>query len=191
MDPSVALSTFSLIFLAEMGDKSQLLAVALAHRYRAVTVIAGVFAAFLLLNLLAVLVGQELANLVPHKLVLFIAAALFFYFGYQSWRMVDHVDAEYSVKKTGYSGLFASFTMIFAAEFGDKTQLAMVALSARTQEMWAVFLGGTLALWSVSLVGILLGVTVLRRIPHHWIHRAAALLFLFFGILTLIYLMQS
>jgi len=60
MDLSVVVSAFSLLFLAEMGDKSQLLAMTLAHRYRPASVIAGTFAAFALLNLLAVLVGQAL-----------------------------------------------------------------------------------------------------------------------------------
>jgi hypothetical protein len=67
--------------------------------------------------------------------------------------------------------------MIFVAELGDKTQLAMIALAAGTGEIWSVFAGGTLALWTVSLMGILFGATLLRRIPKHRVHRAAALLF--------------
>ncbi|HEY5790995.1 MAG TPA: TMEM165/GDT1 family protein, partial [Gammaproteobacteria bacterium] len=65
MDLAVVLSTFTLLFLAEMGDKTQLVAMTLAHRYRLLPVIAGVFGAFLLLNLLAVLVGEALFRFVP------------------------------------------------------------------------------------------------------------------------------
>ena len=75
--------------------------------------------------------------------------------------------------------------MIFVAELGDKTQLAMIALAAGTGKIWSVFAGGTLALWTVSLIGILFGATLLRKIPKHFVHRAAALLFVTFGVLAL------
>ncbi|MGD9299250.1 MAG: TMEM165/GDT1 family protein [Thiohalocapsa sp.] len=185
MDLSIVLSSFSLVFLAEMGDKSQLLAMTLAHRYRAAPVIAGTFAAFALLNLLAVLAGGMLAEWIPQELVLLVAAGLFLYFGYRSWREADGADeAEADVGPDG-GGLIVSFTLIFVAELGDKTQLAVVALAAGSGDIWAVFTGGTLALWTVSLIGILFGCTLLRRIPTRWVHRAAAVLFIAFGLLAL------
>jgi putative Ca2+/H+ antiporter (TMEM165/GDT1 family) len=61
----------------------------------------------------------------------------------------------------------------------------MIALAAGTGEIWSVFAGGTLALWTVSLIGVLFGATLLRRIPKHRVHRAAALLFITFGVLAL------
>lgn len=185
MDLSVVLSAFSLLFLAEMGEKSQLLAMTLAHRYRAASVVAGTFAAFAVLNLLAVLVGQVLFELVPQELMLLAAAGLFLYFGYRFWRDADGAEEDQSDDGPHGSGLFTSFTLIVVAELGDKTQLAMIALAAGTGEIWSVFTGGTLALWTVSLIGILLGATLLRRIPKHRIHRAAALMFVIFGVLAL------
>ncbi len=83
------------------------------------------------------------------------------------------------------SVVISAFTLLLLAELGDKTQLAMIALVAGTGEIWSVFAGGTLALWTVSLIGILFGATLLRKIPKHWVHRAAALLFLTFGVLAL------
>ena len=83
------------------------------------------------------------------------------------------------------SVVMSSFALLFLAELGDKTQLAMIALAAGTGEIWSVFAGGTLALWTVSLIGILFGATLLRRIPKHRVHRAAALLFITFGVLAL------
>jgi len=185
MDLSVVLSAFSLLFLAEMGDKSQLLAMTLAHRYRMGPVIAGTFAAFALLNLLAVFVGKALFEWIPQELMLLAAAGLFLYFGYRSWRDADDGEDEESDGVPARNALVTSFTMIFVAELGDKTQLAMIALVAGTGEIWSVFVGGTLALWAVSLIGILFGATVLRKIPRHWVHRAAALLFVAFGVLAL------
>jgi putative Ca2+/H+ antiporter (TMEM165/GDT1 family) len=185
MDVSVILTAFSLLFLAEMGDKSQLLAMTLAHRYHAGQVIAGTFLAFALLNLLAVLAGQALFEWVPQALVLFAAAALFLYFGWRSWREADDCEEDEVHEIATKGGFTASFTVIFVAELGDKTQLAMVALAAGTGKIWSVFVGGTLALWAVSLVGILFGATLLRKLPKVWVHRAAAVLFLAFGALAL------
>ena len=86
MELAVVGSSFALLFLAEMGDKTQLMAMTLAHRYRALPVIVGVFSAFLLLNLLAVLVGEVLFRYVPRNAVLVIAGALFLFFAWKSWR---------------------------------------------------------------------------------------------------------
>ena len=185
MDLSVVISAFTLLFLAEMGDKSQLLAMTLAHRYRAAPVIAGTFAAFAVLNLLAILVGQALFEWVPPELMLLAAAGLFMYFGYRSWQDADGEEEDETDSGPERGGLVTSFTVIFVAELGDKTQLAMIALVAGTGEIWSVFAGGTLALWTVSLIGILFGATLLRKIPKHWVHRAAALLFVTFGVLAL------
>ncbi len=185
MDISTIISAFTLLFLAEMGDKSQLLAMTLAHRYRTAPIIAGTFAAFFMLNLLAVGVGQTLYKWVPQELALLASAGLFLFFAYRSWRDADDDESDEAGEKSSHGAFVSSFTMIFVAEFGDKTQLAMIALVAGTGEIWSVFVGGTLALWTVSLIGILLGATLLRKIPKLWVHRAAATLFLTFGILAL------
>jgi putative Ca2+/H+ antiporter (TMEM165/GDT1 family) len=185
MDQSVVLTTFSLVFLAELGDKSQLLAMTLAHRYRAVSVIAGTFAAFALLNLLAVVVGQALSELIPQQLVLLVAGTLFLYFGYRAWQDAGNAEGQGTDPRPDGGGLVVSFSMILVAEFGDKTQLAVVALAAGTGEIWAVFAGGTLALWAVSLLGILFGATVLRSVPRHWVHRIAAVMFVAFGVVAI------
>jgi len=186
VDLAVVASTFTLLFLAEMGDKTQLVAMTLAHRYRLLPVITGVFAAFLLLNLLAVLVGEALFRYVPQWLVLLAAGALFLAFAWKSWRDADGDEEDDGGEPAGGHGaLVSSFALIFLAELGDKTQIAMIAMVAGTGAPLAVFVGGTLALWAVSLIGILLGATLLRRVPKHWMHRAAALLFLLFGLLAI------
>lgn len=184
VDYSVLLSTFTLLFLAEMGDKTQLMAMTLAHRYRIAPVIVGTFAAFLLLNLLAVLVGEGVSRLLPREVVLVVAGILFLFFAYRSWTAADESEDDVSAADHRQAWI-VSFILIFVAELGDKTQLAMVALAAQSGALWSVFVGGTLALWSVSLVGILVGRTLLRRIPAHWVHRAAALLFFAFGLIAI------
>ena len=185
LDYGLVFSSFLLLFLAEMGDKTQLMAMTLAHRYRVLPVIAGTFLAFLVLNLLAVLVGEGLARYLPREFVLAAAGVLFLVFAYRCWCDADEDDAGPGAGD-GRGAWIVSFSLIFVAELGDKTQLAMIALAAQSGEIWSVFLGGTLALWAVSLLGILLGSTLLRRVPRLWVHRAAALLFLVFGAVALL-----
>lgn len=183
MDISVILSAFTLLFLAEMGDKTQLMAMTLAHRYRMMPVIAGVFLAFLTLNLLAVWVGEVFYRYVPPRVTLLAAGGLFLVFAYRSWHESASDDADVEHKPTGGHGaLVSSFALIFVAELGDKTQLVLIALVGATGALWSVFLGGTLALWLVSLIAIVLGATVLRRVPKLWMQRIAAVLFFIFGV---------
>ena len=185
MDPVIILSSFSLLFLAEMGDKSQLIAMTLACRFRPVPVIAGVLGAFLLLNLLAIAVGTALFEWLPQRPLLLAAGALFLFFAYRSWRDADGAeDIDGAAEALTRGALVTSFAMIFVAELGDKTQLAMIGLAAGSGAPWSVFTGGTLALWAVSLIGILVGASLLRRIAPHWLHRGAAALFLVFGLLA-------
>lgn len=185
MDLIVAGSAFSLIALAEMGDKSQLIAMTLAHRYRPLPVTVGVLAAFLVLNLLAVWVGAALFRWLPQEPLLLAAAVLFLVFAWRSWRDGDAADEDGQPVATARSVVLTSFAMIFMGEFGDKTQIAVVAMAAGTGDPWSVLGGATLALWLVSLLGILLGCTLLTRLPRAAIHRAAAVLFLVFGVLAL------
>lgn len=184
MSTAVIVSSFLALFLAELGDKTQFVAMALARRYRLWPVVAGVLAAFLVLNLLAVLLGEVLYRWVPEQLVLAVAGTLFLYFGYRFLREAQEPEEEGAALNEGRSAFIASFSLIFLAELGDKTQLVVISLSAGTGEAWSVFLGGTAALWAVSLIGILVGATVLRHVPKRWLHYAAAGLFLAFGLLA-------
>ena len=76
---------------------------------------------------------------------------------------------------------FSTFGIIFLAELGDKTQLVTTSLAAQHESPFAVFTGSTLALWTVSLIGIFIGRQLTRHVPLSYIHRAAGCLFLLFG----------
>ena len=184
MDYGVLFSTLMLLFMAELGDKSQLVVMTLAHRHRATPVIIGTFAAFTLLNLLAVLVGEGLASLVPREIVLSLAGVLFLAFAYRTWRSSEDAGEE-TVNLLHRQVWLTSFILIFVAEFGDKTQLAMVALAAQSGAPWSVFVGGTAALFAVSLLGVWVGSTLLQRISRRRVKQAAAIAFLVFGLLAL------
>ena len=168
--------TLALIALAEIGDKSQLVCMVLAARHRqAWPVLFGAVAAFGILNAAAVILGTALAAWLPEFWVLVAMAALFAVFGIHAFRQTqtDEDDAEIS----GH-GLFATaFLMIFLAELGDKTQIAVVGLAGMYPAV-AVWIGATTALALTSGIGTLAGKTLLRRLPMVWLHRLSGVLFL-------------
>jgi Ca2+/H+ antiporter, TMEM165/GDT1 family len=181
MDLQVFLSSFGIIFLAELGDKTQLTAMALALRFPWRKIFVGIALAFALLNLGAVLVGKLLFALLPLFWIKLVSGGLFLFFGVATLRSSPD-DDDGNPKIHAASAFRTAFLMIFVAELGDKTQLVTASLAAQHPQQLAVFCGSTLALWSVSLIGIFLGKQLVRYIPLRYIHRAAGVLFLIFGV---------
>jgi len=181
---SALASSFALVGLAEMGDKSQLVCIALSTRYRILPLIAGVVAAFALLNALAVFSGAMVAAAIPHVWLALAAALLFVVFGVQTLRQSEEESVEISEKKTHHIFLQA-FALIMVAEFGDKTQLSVAALSL-VMPPFAVWLGSTLALLATSLLAVLLGRVLLQHFDLHLIRKISGVLFILFGVATLI-----
>lgn len=185
MTESVFVSTFALIFVAELGDKTQLTAMALALRYPWKRIFIGIAAAFVVLNLAAVAVGKVLFLLLPRFWVSLVAALLFLYFGVATLRNACADEDDDAPPPTAASAIRTAFIMIFMAELGDKTQLvtaSQAAVHSGSQAgMAQVFAASTLALWLVSLLGIFAGKQLVRYIPVCWIHRAAGGMFLLFG----------
>jgi len=186
VDLSLFISTFALIFLAELGDKTQLTAMALALRYPWKRIFIGIAAAFFVLNLAAVLVGRILFLVLPIFWVTLVSALLFLYFGYSTLKNSCASDDEESLPATAADAVRTAFLMIFMAELGDKTQLVTASQAAQHSTsligMTTVFVASTLALWSVSLIGIFAGKQLVKVIPVCWIHRAAGGMFLVFGL---------
>lgn len=169
-------TTFLLIALAEFGDKSQLVCMTLAARHRGTPVVLGAVSAFAILNLLAVLFGAAVAAWLPEWLVTLAVAVLFAAFGVSALRYTEE-DDETVEEKPGH-GIFATtFLMIFLAEFGDKTQIAVAGLGSTAAPL-AVWAGATLALASTSLLGVYAGRRLLNRLPLQWIHRISGIFFL-------------
>lgn len=186
MNYSIFFSTFGLIFLAELGDKTQLTAMALATHFSWKRTFAGIAAAFALLNIGAVLAGTILSGLFhQHMLWIKLASALlFFCFGIASLRSKGYDPEEEEAEESRFrkrGPIVTSFCMIFLAELGDKTQLVTASLAAQHDSPLAVFAGSTLALWSVSLIGIFLGRQLTRFVSLSSIHRGAGVLFLLFA----------
>lgn len=180
---SSAGATFLLIALAEIGDKSQLVCMTLAARHRGLPVVLGAVAAFAILNLLAVLFGAAVAAWLPEWVVTLAVAVLFAWFGISALRFEEEDDDEEIAEKPGH-GIFATtFLMIFLAEFGDKTQIAVAGLGS-TADATATWVGATLALTTTSILGVFAGRRLLNRLPLHWIHRISGVFFLLLATLA-------
>lgn len=182
------LTSFLLIFAAEIGDKSQLVCMALAVRYRAAPVALGAIAAFLLLNTLAVVFGAAIANWIPELIIAVIVSLMFLFFGIQSLREAssgeeEELDESDIAIKSQNHIFFSTLALITLAELGDKTQLAVVALSARYEPL-SVWIGASLALAATSLMAVWAGRTILQRISITLLHKISGVLFILLGLIA-------
>jgi putative Ca2+/H+ antiporter (TMEM165/GDT1 family) len=177
-------SSFGLIAAAEFGDKSQLVCMTLAARHRHWPVFGGAVCAFAVLNFLAVAFGSAAAHWLPANIVALAVALLFGVFGIANLTAGESVEEEQAViEKSGHGIFAATFLMIFLAEFGDKTQLAVAGLSA-ANPVFPVWVGATLALGASSALAIGMGKTLLKAVKPRTIHFASGLLFLIFAALA-------
>ena len=176
-------TSFLLIAAAEIGDKSQLVCMTLASRHRAAPILLGAITAFAFLNILAVLFGAAIASWLPDYIVSATVAVLFAIFGIHSLRVEEDQEDDEVVEKSGHSIFLTTFLLITVAEFGDKTQLAVVALSSTSLPI-AVWIGASSALAFTSALGVLAGRTVLQKCPLTLLHKTSGAIFLILAMLA-------
>jgi Ca2+/H+ antiporter, TMEM165/GDT1 family len=176
------LASLVFVILAEMGDKTQLLAMAFASRYRWQTVMWGVFVATLVNHLLAVLAGNYLTALFPMEYVQIAAAASFIIFGLWTVRG-DTLRGE--DKRFNFSPFWTVAVAFFFAEMGDKTQLATVALASRYGQIIPVWFGTTSGMLVADALGIVVGIVMGKSIPERTVKWFAAIIFVAFGLIAL------
>lgn len=172
-------SSFFLVAISEMGDKTQLLAFSLASKYRRPWVVmGGILFATLLNHALAASVGAWISAHVPARVMAGVLAATFIGFGI--WTLKPDTLEENS--KPDRFGPFVTTTILFfLAEMADKTQLATVALAARYQSVVLVTMGTTLGMLLSDGLAVFLGDKLAARVPMKWIRIGAASLFFVFG----------
>jgi putative Ca2+/H+ antiporter (TMEM165/GDT1 family) len=175
------LTSLGLVFLAEIGDKTQILALLLAARFRRPwPLIGGMIAAVLLNHALAVGVGFAMAERVPADWLRWGVAASFVAMGV--WLLVPDTAA-LSARMGGERNAFlAALVAFFIAEMGDKTQIATIALAARFHSMVPVMIGSALGMTAADGPIIWFGETIAARIPGRLLRRVSASLFAAFGI---------
>lgn len=201
------LISFALVGLAELGDKSQLLLLTFACRYRPLKVLIGTALAVFTLQLLSVAVGSAVGALLPTKLIAVVAGVLFVVFGVMTWRSADGGEAEDGAPKVARFGpVLTVAAALLLAELGDKTQLMTVSIAAdpaaalRTLGSFAegirapeagtlstsfgVWLGSSLGFLAADTIAIVVGAVLGARLPEHLIARVSAVVFVLFGLVT-------
>ena len=174
-----------IVALGEMGDKTQLLALLLAARFRRpVPIVLGILVATLANHALAGLVGDWIARALGPDLLRWVIGLSFL--AMAAWMLVpDQLDeAEGGTQRFGVFG--TTVLAFFLAEMGDKTQIATVALAARYADLVAVVAGTTLGMMIANVPAVLLGDVVAKKVSMTLVHGIAALIFAVLGVLTLL-----
>lgn len=173
-----------IVALAEIGDKTQLLAFLLAARFRRpLPIILGIFVATLLNHAFAAAVGALVSELLGPTVMRWVLGLSFL--GMAIWVMIpDRIDeSEAALAKFGV--FMTTLLAFFLAEMGDKTQVATVALAARYAEMAMVVAGTTLGMMIANVPAVLFGERIAGRIPLGLVHGIAAVIFMGLGMATL------
>jgi putative Ca2+/H+ antiporter (TMEM165/GDT1 family) len=185
MDTQLIVFLFSTgaVVLAEMGDKTQLLAMAFAAKYPAGKVLLGVFAATVLNHALAVAAGNFVTRFDSSQIWIQGAAALSFIF-FGLWTIRGDKLAGEENMTTRFGAVVTVAVAFFIAEMGDKTQLATIAIAARFAESpAAVLLGTTTGMLIADGIGIVTGIVLRRKIPERTVKLVSAVAFVIFGLL--------
>ncbi|THV28355.1 TMEM165/GDT1 family protein [Glycomyces paridis] len=172
---------FGAIFVGELGDKSQLMALSFATKYRMRTVILGLVIAIGALIGLSVGVGAAIGNFLPTDWIRLAAACLFIGFGLWGLRAGGEDDEEHEVK-VRRSGLLTIIPAMFLAEFGDKTMLIAMGMGS-SYNPWGVWIGGTAGMLAADLLAVFAGAWVAKRIPEKVVRYVSSGLFLVIGVL--------
>ena len=174
------------VFIAEMGDKTQLVALAFATRYRPTTVILGVFLATLVVHLFSVGIGELLGIALPLFWIKLLAGLAFIGFGI--WTLIGDKleDEEKTTQQRQFGPLMIVAVTFFLAELGDKTMLATITIASQQQTFIPVWIGSTVGMVIADGLAVLVGMVLGKRLPERIIQIGAAIIFIGSGIFTLV-----
>lgn len=173
-------------FIAEMGDKTQLMLVAMTSKFKLKDILLGTGVAILVLNGLAVLSGGLVSTVVPTWLIRLIAGAAFLFFAATTLKGDDDEEENVKDRKIKFAPL-SVFCTFFVAELGDKTQLTAITFGANEGLSAAVvvWLACSLGLFAADVIGLLVGYLLKSKAPEGILNTVAFFIFSIFGILTL------
>ncbi|MEJ5943986.1 TMEM165/GDT1 family protein [Pseudokineococcus basanitobsidens] len=176
---------FGVIFVAELGDKSQLMALTFATRYRPWPIVVAITASTALVHLASVVLGAAVGAALPTTAIAVVAGLAFVGFGLWTFRgdSLDE-DEESRADRPGRSVFVTVAVAFLLAELGDKTMLATITLSARDEgvaEIAGTWLGSTLGMVAADALAIVLGYHLGRRLPERAVRIGAGVLFLLIG----------
>jgi len=180
------LLSFGVIFVAELGDKSQLMALAFATRYRPIPILIGITIATALVHAFSVAVGVLIGARIPTDAINVVAGLAFLGFAWWTWRGDELDDDEAArVDRDNRSAIVAASVAFFLAELGDKTMLATITL-ATTHGWFGTWLGSTVGMVAADALAILLGAYLGTRLPERAIRIGATAAFIGFGVLLVV-----
>ena len=173
------------VALAEMGDKTQLLAFLLAARFkRPLPIIAGIFLATIVNHGLAGALGAWITTTLSPQSVRWVLGISFL--AMAAWTLIpDKIEDEEASIATRFGVFGATLVTFFLAEMGDKTQVATVAMAAHYQDAWKVVAGTTLGMMIADVPAVFLGDKLSAKLSLKWVHATAALVFAALGVATL------
>lgn len=180
------LKVFFTEFIAEMGDKTQFMLIALTSKYKLKDIIFGTAAAILVLNGLAVLAGGFVSEFIPDWLIKTAAALVFLYFAASTIAGDDDDEAEEGGKSKIKFAPLAVFCTFFLAELGDKTQLTAITFGANEgiESALVVWIGCSLGLFAADILGMLVGYLLKSKTPDGLLNTLAFVIFSVFGVYT-------
>ena len=176
------LSTFAIVALAEFGDKTQIAVISLSAKHRPMSVFVGALLAFALIDGVSVLIGGTVVPFIPAFWISLVAGVSFLIFGV--YTLFSKEDTTAKIKEHSRT-VTTSFFLIAVMELGDKTQLAVITLSAEYDAPVQVFLGVILAFALLTALGTAFGKVISRYVSARYIKIGASLMFIVFGILFL------
>lgn len=178
--------SLGIIFLAELGDKSQLMALTFATRYRALTILIAITIATAFVHLVSVLLGALLGVALPTDAISIIAGLAFL--GFAAWTLRgDELDDEDETRaaRTTRSVLWTVGLAFFLAELGDKTMLATVTLATKNG-LVGTWIGSTIGMVAADGLAIVVGQQLGARLPEKTVRIGAAIIFVIFGVLLIV-----
>ncbi|MDE2025705.1 MAG: TMEM165/GDT1 family protein [Patescibacteria group bacterium] len=186
----IILSTFAIIFIAELPDKTAFASLVLATKHKAMSVIIGACLAFVIQTLIAIFAGS-LLTLLPAKPLHIAAGIGFLIFAFLALTKKENEKKvvkkeEKEIIKLHQSSIVTSFLVVFAAEWGDLTQLSTAALVARIGQPFSIAIGAIAALWSVTILAAVSGKQLKRRLSSSLLQRVSGILFATIGLIIII-----
>ena len=178
---AAASAAFLLVVLAEMGDKTQFVAMAFAAKHNPFKVLFAIFLGTVANFAIVIVIGQLLTEVVPIDAISLAASVSFIGFGLWTLRNEKAEDENTKISRFGVVATVA--LAFFVAEFGDKTQLATLSLAIQYQNSISVLIGATLAMLVADGIGIIVGVILCRRIPQRKFKWLSAVIFVLFGLI--------
>jgi putative Ca2+/H+ antiporter (TMEM165/GDT1 family) len=179
-------AALGLVFIAELGDKTQLVALGFGARHRLAPVLGGVVAAYATTNLLSVVVGGLLGAAFPTRAIGLVGGVLFLGFAVWTLRSGGDEDDDEALDERGDRSIFLTvYGAMFVAELGDKTMLATATLAAQGNPV-LVWFGATIGIVLSGTLGVLLGRFFGARLPDRVTHIGSAILFAAFGLVLIL-----